>query len=66
MSAVTGLPALSMPAGFTPDSLPVGFEILGRPLADARLVALAFSYEQATHPRRPPRTTPALANPPKR
>jgi amidase len=66
LSAVTGLPALSMPAGFTPDSLPIGVELLGRSLSDARLVSLAFSYEQAVHPRRPPRTTPALPNPPKR
>jgi amidase len=61
-SAVTGLPALSMPAGFTPDGLPIGIEILGRPLSDARLVSLAFDYEQSTHPRRPPSTTPALQN----
>jgi hypothetical protein len=62
LSAVTGLPALSMPAGFTPDGLPIGVELLGRPLADARLLALAFDYEQAVHPRRPPSTTPALVD----
>jgi Asp-tRNA(Asn)/Glu-tRNA(Gln) amidotransferase A subunit family amidase len=61
-SAVTGLPALSMPAGFTPDGLPIGVELLGRPLADARLVSLAFDYEQSVHPRRPPPTTPPLEN----
>lgn len=66
LSAVTGLPALSMPAGFTPDSLPIGVEMLGRQLSDAHLVSLAYAYEQAVHPRRPPRTTPALTNPPKR
>jgi amidase len=60
LSAVTGLPALSMPAGFTPDGLPIGIELLGRPLADARLVALAYDYEQSVHPRRPPSTTPPL------
>jgi amidase len=61
-SAVTGLPALSIPAGFTPDGLPIGVELLGRPLSDARLVSFAFDYEQAVHPRRPPSTTPALVN----
>ncbi len=66
LSAVTGLPALSLPAGFTPDSLPIGVELLGRQLSDVRLVSLAYAYEQAVHPRRPPRTTPALANPPRR
>ena len=66
LSAVTGLPAITMPAGFTPDSLPIGVEMLGRSLSDTRLVAIAFSYEQAVHPRRAPRTTPPLANPPRR
>lgn len=60
LSAVTGLPALTMPAGFTPDGLPIGVELLGRPLADAKLVAMAYDYEQSTHPRRAPSTTPAL------
>lgn len=60
LSAVSGLPALSMPAGFTPDGLPIGIELLGRPLSDARLVSFAYDYETATHPRRPPPTTPPL------
>jgi amidase len=59
---VTGLPALSMPAGFTPDGLPIGVELLGRALSDARLVAFAYDYEQAAHPRRAPETTPPLVN----
>jgi hypothetical protein len=62
LSAVTGLPALSVPAGFTPDGLPIGVELLGRPLADARLVSMAYDYEQAVKPRRAPATTPALVN----
>jgi tetratricopeptide (TPR) repeat protein len=62
LSAVTGLPAMSMPAGFTTDSLPLGVELLGRPLADAKLVAYAYDYEQATRPRRPPATTPPLVD----
>lgn len=66
LSAVTGLPSMAMPAGFTTDSLPIGLEITGRALSDARLVAIAFSYEQRVKPRRPPRTTPALPTPPKR
>ncbi|HEX7937789.1 MAG TPA: amidase family protein [Gemmatimonadaceae bacterium] len=61
LSAVTGLPALSMPAGLTPDGMPMGLELLGRPLADARLVAMAYDYETATHPRVPPSTTPRLS-----
>ena len=62
LSAVTGLPALSAPAGFTPDGMPIGVELLGRPLDDARLVAMAYDYEQATQPRRPPSTTPPLVD----
>lgn len=60
LSAVTGLPALSIPAGFTPDGLPIGVELLGRALSDARLVAMAYDYEQSVKPRRAPSTTPAL------
>jgi Asp-tRNA(Asn)/Glu-tRNA(Gln) amidotransferase A subunit family amidase len=60
LSAVTGLPALSIPAGFTPDGLPIGVELLGRVLADAKLVGMAYDYEQSVKPRRAPSTTPAL------
>jgi len=62
LSAVTGLPALSVPAGFTPDGMPIGVELLGRPLADANLLALAYDYEQSVHPRRAPSTTPPLVD----
>jgi Asp-tRNA(Asn)/Glu-tRNA(Gln) amidotransferase A subunit family amidase len=62
LSAVSGLPALTMPAGFTPDGMPIGIEMLGRPLSDARLVAFAYDYETATHPRVPPSTAPPLEN----
>ncbi len=62
LSAVTGLPALSVPAGFTVDGLPIGAELLGRPFADAQLVSLAFDYEQSVHPRRAPSTTPPLVD----
>lgn len=60
LSASSGFPALSVPAGFTDDGLPVGLELYGRPLSDARLVALGFAYEKASPHRRPPSRTPAL------
>jgi Asp-tRNA(Asn)/Glu-tRNA(Gln) amidotransferase A subunit family amidase len=60
LAAHTGLPALSLPAGFTPDGLPVGVEFLGKPLADARLLSLAYAFEQIGPQRRPPTTTPPL------
>ena len=60
LSATTGLPALSVPAGFTDAGLPTGIELLGRPLEDARLLALGFAFEQSAQPRRPPARTPPL------
>ena len=59
-AAVTGLPAISLPAGFTQDRLPIGIELLGKTLDDAKLVAMAYDYEQAAQPRRAPPTTPPL------
>ena len=60
LSASTGFPAISMPAGFTGDGLPVGVELLGRALDDAKLVSYAYAHEQATSHRRAPARTPAL------
>ncbi|MCC7123788.1 MAG: amidase [Acidobacteria bacterium] len=62
LSATTGFPAMAMPAGFTTDGVPIGLEILGPAWSDARLVSLAYAYEQAVRPRRPAPTTPALVN----
>lgn len=62
LSAASGLPALSMPGGFTGDGLPVGVELLGPAFSDARLVALAFAFEQSGTRRRPPASTPPLNN----
>jgi amidase len=62
LSAVSGLPALSVPAGATNDGLPIGLELLGRAFDEARLLALAYAYEQASHPRKPPFSAPPLVN----
>jgi amidase len=62
LSPSSGLPAISLPAGFTDDGVPIGVELIGAAWSEAQLLTLAYSYEQATHPRRPPSTTPALAN----
>ena len=45
---MTGFPALTVPAGFTTDALPVGLEFLGRPFTEAMLLNFAYAYEQAT------------------
>lgn len=60
LSATTGLPAISMPAGFTPDGLPIGLELLGGEWEEARLLKYAFAWEQASKLRRPPFSTPPL------
>jgi Asp-tRNA(Asn)/Glu-tRNA(Gln) amidotransferase A subunit family amidase len=62
LSASTGLPAIAMPAGFTDDGVPVGVELMGPAWSEGKLLAMAFAYEQATHPRRAPPSTPALVN----
>ncbi len=54
IASQSGCPAISMPAGFTDDGLPVGIELLGAPFSDRRLVGLASAYEAATEPRRLP------------
>jgi len=54
LAAHTGLPAITLPAGFTDDGLPVGVELLGRKFAEPRLFELAYGFERATDHRRPP------------
>jgi amidase len=46
--SVTGLPAISVPAGFTPDGLPVGLQLVGRRRADWDLLSIAAVFEAAT------------------
>lgn len=54
LAAHTGLPAITVPAGFTDDGLPVGLELLGREFAEPRLFELAAGFEAATDHRREP------------
>lgn len=60
LSAQTGLPAISVPAGFMTEGLPVAIEMLGRPFADGKLISLAYAFEQLGARRRAPFSTPAL------
>lgn len=52
---LTGLPALSLPCGFTSGGLPIGLQIIGRAWGEARVLQAGHSYEQATewHTRHP-------------
>ncbi len=53
---LTGLPALSLPCGFTQAGLPIGLQIVSKPWAEAAALRAGMAYEQATdwHLRRPP------------
>jgi Asp-tRNA(Asn)/Glu-tRNA(Gln) amidotransferase A subunit family amidase len=55
------VPSITVPSGFTADHLPVGITFLGRPYSEPTMIKLAYSYEQATHHRIPPKTTPPLS-----
>jgi amidase len=62
LSANSGLPAISLPAGFSDSGLPVGMELLGAYLSDVRLVSIAHALEQSKQSRQPPSVTPPLEN----
>ncbi len=53
---LTGLPAISLPCGFTSSGLPIGLQIAGRPFDEETLLKVASAYEANTdwHQRRPP------------
>ena len=67
IAALTGFPAIEVPGGFStptadaPIGVPVGIEFLGRAWGEPELLKLAFGFEQATHLRKPPVSTPPLA-----
>ncbi len=56
----SGFPAITVPMGYVRGSLPVGLQFFGDAWSEPTLIALAYSYEQATMHRRAPETTPAL------
>ena len=64
LSPVLAFPALTVPAGFTTDGMPVGLEFVARPYAEPMLFRLGYAYEQGTRHRKPPATTPALPGEP--
>ena len=53
LASVTGFPAVTVPAGFSPPTataplgVPVGMDILGKPWSEGRLIELAYGFEQA-------------------
>ena len=53
-AAIAGYPSITVPAGFVQD-LPVGISFFGTAWTEAKLIGLAYAYEQATRHRRPPK-----------
>lgn len=64
LASLVGFPAISLPAGFFADGLPIGLELMARPFAEPTLFRAAYDYEQTTRHRRPPGTVPALPGEP--
>jgi Asp-tRNA(Asn)/Glu-tRNA(Gln) amidotransferase A subunit family amidase len=60
ISPHTGLPAITVPMGFTHEHLPAGLQIVGRLFGEPDLIKIAYSYEQATKHRLPPEGFPPL------
>ena len=47
-ATLAGLPAISVPIGFSPHGLPMGLQIIGKPQADLAVLRLAHAHEQLT------------------
>jgi Asp-tRNA(Asn)/Glu-tRNA(Gln) amidotransferase A subunit family amidase len=62
LSPPTGFPAFNLPMGYSFDELPSGLQLLGRAFSEPTLIRISYAYEQATQHRRPPASTPPIAN----
>ncbi|ARK12629.1 amidase family protein [Fibrella sp. ES10-3-2-2] len=60
IAPATGLPAFTIPMGYTTGDLPAGVQFLGRLFAEPTLIRLTYGYEQATHHRKAPNRFVAL------
>ena len=60
LSSSTGLPDITVPAGFSSEGLPMTISFTGRPYSEPTLFGLAYAFEQETQFRQPPPTTPPL------
>ena len=54
VAPATGMPAITVPMGYSEGVHPAGLQILARPWDDGLLLRLAYAYEQGTRHRRPP------------
>jgi Asp-tRNA(Asn)/Glu-tRNA(Gln) amidotransferase A subunit family amidase len=61
LTSNSGLPAVITPCGYTAKNLPIALQFIGTMHDDLTLLQVAYGYEQAVKPRRPPGATPPLA-----
>ncbi|MCZ6917877.1 MAG: glutamyl-tRNA amidotransferase, partial [Gemmatimonadetes bacterium] len=60
VAPATGMPAGTVPMGYTYGNLPAGLQILARPYDEGVIFRLAYAYEQGTEHRTPPEGFPTL------
>ena len=53
--SVVGYPAITVPAGYSKEGLPLGLQIVARPWEEGKLIGFGYSFEQATKVRKPPK-----------
>jgi amidase len=61
IASQTWMPAMSVPAGFTDDGLPVGLEFVAKPYDEPTMFRLGYAFEQATGHRRAPKLAASVA-----
>lgn len=60
IAPATGMPAATVPMGYSHGNLPAGLQVLARDYQEALIFEIAYAYEQATKHRRPPRRFPEI------
>jgi len=60
LSPQTGMPAITVPTGYTKENLPVGMTFFGRLFAEPELIKMVYSYEQGTKHRKTPENFPEI------
>ena len=60
LSPQTGMPAITVPIGYTKEGLPAGMTFFGKLFDEPTLIKFAYSYEQATKHRKAPKNFPAI------